>query len=367
MKKPFGATLGVLGAAALALSGCAANEGDTAGSGSNTDAATSISGTFNGAGASAQEAAQAAWIAGYQSEHSGVTINYNPVGSGSGRTQFIEGGTVFAGSDAYLSDEELEGNFASCAADSKAIDLPVYISPIAVVFNIDGVNNLNLDPVTLAKVFRGDITRWNDPAIAGLNPDEQLPDEPITVVYRSDDSGTTENFTDYLSATAASAWDAGAVEAFPYSYAGAEGAQGTSGVISAVSNGNYTIGYADASKVGDLPTVALQVGDQFVKYTAEAAAAAVDDSPLIEGRGEHDLAIEINRTSDAEGVYPLVLVSYLIVCEEYADPTDAEFVKSYATYIASEAGQAAAQASAGSAPISPETRDLIQKAIDNIR
>lgn len=365
-------TVGTLAASALILSACAANETPTQSSApsAQSDAGgetAAISGTFNGAGASAQEAAQASWIAAFQSQNADVTINYNPVGSGSGRKQFIEGATVYAGSDSFLKDDELAGSFARCAPDTKAIDLPVYISPIAVVFNVDGVKALNLDSGTLAKIFKGEITSWDDPAIKALNADATLPTAPITVVHRSDDSGTTDNFTDYLAATAPEVWDAEPADKFPFSFAGAEGAQGTSGVISAVTNGKNTIGYADASKAGELSTVALKVGEQFVSFTPEAAATVIDASPLVEGRAANDLAVEIDRTTTAAGAYPLVLVSYLIVCEQYANPADAEFAKSYATFIASEEGQLAAQEGAGSAPISEETRVAVMKAIDTIR
>lgn len=359
------ATLTVL-ALGVILAGCAANESSTPETTDTSESGASISGTYAGAGATAQEAAQASWIAAFQGLHPEVTINYSPVGSGAGRQQFIEGAVQYAGSDSYLSDEEIAGDFARCAEGTKAIDLPVYISPIAIPFHVDGVDELNLDSETLAKIFKGDITNWADPAIAALNADATLPDAQITVVYRSDDSGTTKNFTDYLHATAPEVWTSEAEEMFP-GFSGADGNQGTSGVISAVTNGQNTIGYADASKVGDLPTVALKVGDSFVPYSAEGAAATVDASPLVDGRSEHDLAVHLDRNTDAEGAYPLVLVSYLVVCEQYADATDADFVKAYATFVASEEGQKAAEEGAGSAPISDATREMIEAALAAIK
>ena len=200
----------------LALAGCAANEGSTstpesgaAGSTDTAESSSSISGTYGGAGASSQEAAQAAWIAAFQTDNADVTVNYNPVGSGAGRKQFMEGAVAFAGSDSYLSDEELEGTFAACAADSKARSLPVYISPIAVAFNLEGNDSLNLDADTIARIFKGEITNWSDDAIVSLNPGATLPDQAITVVYRSDDSGTTKNFAAYLGANAGDVFDPG--------------------------------------------------------------------------------------------------------------------------------------------------------------
>ncbi|HET8779464.1 MAG TPA: substrate-binding domain-containing protein, partial [Agromyces sp.] len=150
-------------------------------------------------------------------------------------------------------------------------------------------------------------------------------------------------------------------------FEGGEAAQGTSGVVDAVTNGTGTIGYADASRAGDLGTVAVKVGDDFVPYSPEAAAAIVDASPFVEGRAEGDLAIELDRSTTESGVYPIVLVSYLIACEEYADPANVELVKEYLGYIASPEGQDAAAENAGSAPISESLREKVVAAIDSIK
>jgi phosphate transport system substrate-binding protein len=263
------------------------------------------------------------------------------------------------------SDEELEGEFLSCAPGTKAIDLPLYISPIAVIFKIDGVSDLALSPDALASIFKGDITRWDDPALVELNPGVPLPDAPITAVHRADDSGTTKNFVDYLHATAPSIWTAEPDDRFPYQ--GGESAQGNSGIVSAVTNGVNTIGYADASKAADLDIARLQVGDEFVVPTAEAAARIAELSPRVPGRAEHDLAIQVDRTSNEPGVYPLVLISYLIVCEEYADPADAVLVKAFVSHVASDLGQQEAAEFAGSAPITPALAEEVQRAVDAIR
>lgn len=362
--KRFSAPAAFLAVAALALTGCAANESGAAAP-SETATTSSLSGTINAAGASSQGAAQEAWTAAFQTANPGVTINYDPSGSGAGRETFAAGGSDFAGSDSFLKDEELAGSFASCVPGSKAVDLPVYISPIAVIFNVDGVKNLNLDAPTLAKIFKGDITTWNDPAIAALNSDEKLPATPITAVHRSDDSGTTKNFADYLGQVAPDVWTEKAADTFPFQ--SGEGAQGTSGVVDAVTNGVGTIGYADASRAGKLGVAKIKVGDKFVGYTADAAAAVVNDSPLVAGRADNDLAIQLNRTTTDPTHYPLVLVSYAIVCTDYADTAKAELVKSYVGYMASEAGQAEAAKSAGAAPLSTELQDKVASVIATIK
>jgi phosphate transport system substrate-binding protein len=360
--KRFGVPTVVAVTAAIALSSCASNEGGA----TPEDATSSLSGNLVGAGASSQDAAQQAWIAGFQTANPDVTIDYDPSGSGAGRETFLEGASDFAGSDRAFNDEEIAaGGFAKCAADSSIVELPLYVSPIAVIFNLEGVDELNLDAATIAGIFAGTITTWNDPAIAALNDGVELPDTAITPVHRSDDSGTTENFTEYLGAAAPDVWTYEADGVWPFE--GGEAAQGTSGVVDAVTNGTGTVGYADASRAGDLGTVAVQVGDEFVPYSPEAAAAIVDASPFVEGRSEGDLAIEIDRTSEEAGVYPIVLVSYLIACEQYEDPANVELVKAYLGYIASEDGQAVAAESAGAAPISEALREKVVAAIDSIQ
>ncbi|BDZ44872.1 phosphate-binding protein PstS [Naasia aerilata] len=361
----YAGLLGLAVVGALALSSCAANESAPAAADSTASAGPTLSGTLNGAGSSAQGAAQEAWIAAFQTANPDVTINYDPTGSGAGRETFIGGGSDWAGSDSSLNDDELAGEFAGCKPGSSAIDLPTYISPIAVIFNIDGVKDLNLDAATIAGIFKGTITTWNDPAIAALNEGATLPSTAITAVHRSDDSGTTKNFTDYLNKVAPEVWDAKAADAFPYQTG--EGAQGTSGVVDAVTNGTGTIGYADASKAGDLGVAKVKVGDEFVKYTAEAAAAVVNDSPLVEGRDANDIAVSLDRLTTDPTHYPLVLVSYSIVCQEYADADQAALVKAYVGYITSEEGQQEAAKSAGAAPLSSELASKVADALATVK
>lgn len=359
----------LIAAVSLALTGCAANEQpnttpQTATGGTSPTASTAaLSGTLTGIGASSQDVAQQTWIAGFQTDNAGVTVNYSPEGSGTGREAFIAGGADFAGSDrAYKLEEISKNTFAGCAPDTKPLDLPVYVSPIAVIFNVDGVEGLNMTPHTIAAIFKGDIKKWNDPAIAADNPGVTLPDLAITAVHRSDTSGTTENFTDYLHDVAPDVWDAKASGDWPYQ--GGESAAQTQGVVAAVSGGVGTIGYVDASQATKFSVVSIGSNGKFSGPTAEAAAAIVANSPVQKDRAPGDMAIELDRK--AEG-YPIVLVSYLIVCSDYAKDDVAGLVKAYATRIVSEAGQAAAAERAGSAPLSASLRDQVMASIDSIK
>jgi phosphate transport system substrate-binding protein len=355
----FGAIGAIALVGALALSSCAANEGD---GGSETPS--DLSGTLDGAGASSQGSAQEAWVAAFQTANKDVTINYDPSGSGAGREAFIAGGVAFAGTDSALKQEEIDGGFAGCVPDTGYLQVPAYISPIAVIFNVEGVDELNLDAATIAGIFKGDITSWDDPAIAALNEGVTFPSAPITAVHRSDDSGTTKNFADYLNKVAPEVWDAEPADPFPYSTG--EAAQGTSGVVDAVTNGTNTIGYADASKAGDLGVAKIKVGDEFVAYSAEGAAAVVAESPAGDTASDTDLGIKLDRTTTDPSHYPLVLVSYIITCVEYEDAEVAPLVKAYVQYITSEEGQAEAASSAGAAPLSADLSAKVATALDAI-
>ena len=342
-------------ALALGLSLTACGAGNEESSSDATNASGSgLSGTLNGAGASSQEAAQGAWQAAFQSANSGVTVNYDPVGSGGGREQFLAGGVLFAGSDSYMDDEELAASKKTCGG-SEAFGVPAYVSPIALVYNLEGVDELQLSGATIAGIFTGKISKWNDPKIAADNPDAELPSSAITPVHRSDDSGTQDNFTQYLAGVAPDVWTEEPDGVWPLK--SGEGANGTSGVIESVTNGAGSIGFADESQAGDLGIAKVKVGDAYVAPSAETAAKTVDVSPRVEGRPEGDIAIDVDRTTTEADAYPIVLVSYVVACPTYDDAEQGKLVKAYLSYVVSPDGQQAAAKTAGSAPLSSKLSD----------
>ncbi|NIJ14835.1 phosphate transport system substrate-binding protein [Saccharomonospora amisosensis] len=359
---PLGRVLALPAAAALTFGLVACGSANEEGGGNESgNGGSGLSGTISGAGASSQDAAQQAWQAGFIGKNPDVTVNYDPIGSGGGREQFASGGSDFGGTDAYLDEEELAAAKKRCG---EVVEIPTYVSPIAVIFNVEGVDELNLKPATIAKIFNQKITKWNDPAIAADNPGTKLPDTAISPVNRSDESGTTENFVEYLKAAAPQDWPHEVSGDWPVK--GGEAAQGTSGVVQAVTNGNGTIGYADASQAGDLSTAKVGVGDEFVGYSPEAAAKVLEVSKRVEGRGEYSFAYDLARDTTESGTYPIVLVSYEIACTNYDDANKAKLVKGYLDYMISEEGQQASAKSAGSAPISDQLRQEIQPAVDAI-
>ncbi len=335
------------------------NSGNTAAPADNGEAApvAALTGSLNAAGASAQESAMEAWRAGFQMSNPDVTINYDPVGSGGGRTQFLSGSTSFAGSDSIMSEEEYATATQMCAGDLGAIHLPMYLSPIAVIFNLPGIDHVNMDADTIADVFNAKITSWDDPAIADQNPDIDLPSQSITIVHRADESGTTENFTDYLE-KASSSW--GREASGDWIGAQGESGPGTSALVQIVQDTEGAIGYADASRAGSLGTVAVKVGDEYVPFSAEAAARVLDVSGPAEGtNGDSDIAIELARDTTESGAYPIVLISYHILCQQYEDAAERDLVTGFLSYVASAEGQENAAAAAGSSPISADLQERI--------
>jgi len=347
---------------ALGIAACGNDASDAGSAADGGSDEVALSGEIAGAGASSQEAAKEAWIAGFQELHPDVTVSYDPVGSGGGREQFIAGGTQFGGTDAALEGQELRDAKERCAP-GELIQIPVYISPIAVVYNLPDVERLQLSPATLARIFNQEITNWNDPAIAKDNPGVELPDLSITPVNRSDESGTTENFTDYLAKAAPDVWTHEVDGNWPVP--GGEAAQGTSGVIEAVAAGEGTIGYADASQAGDLGVALVKVGDEYVGPTPEAAAAILDNSEEV-APDASIFAYELDRETEAQGTYPIVLVSYEIACTAYDDEAQADIVREFLRYVISPEGQEAAAQNAGSAPISQALRRQIEPVVDAI-
>src|SRR6476620_437387 len=288
---------------AIAVAACGSSSDTTGSSGGG-----SVSGEIAGAGSTAQQAAQEAWIAEFENQNSDVTISYDPVGSGGGREQFIAGGVAYAGSDAALTEEEGEIKAAMKRCEpGKVIEVPDYISPIAIVYNLPEVEELKLSPETLAKIFNQEISSWNDKAIAADNPGVELPETRITPVNRSDESGTTENFTEYLSEVVPTVWTHEVSGDWPVK--GGEAASGTSGVVEAVGAGAGAIGYADASQAGELGIAKIKVGSEFVEPTAEAAAKILDESPedKADAPGQYMFPFSLDRKTDSAGTYPIVL------------------------------------------------------------
>ncbi|MEO1058276.1 MAG: phosphate ABC transporter substrate-binding protein PstS [Actinomycetota bacterium] len=332
------------------------------------DSSDSSSEGIQASGSSAMGAAMAAWVSEYN-RIADASFEYAAIGSGGGRDQFLEGITVFAGSDVPLNDEEYAASVDRCAGDQGAVNLPHFVSAIAVFYNLPEIEGeqLNLPNDVLAKIFQGDITNWSDEEIAAANPDLDLPDRSLEAIVRNDDSGTTENFTEYLDAAAPGVWTGGVFgEWSEEGPSGVGSAQFTEGVVAAVAAGEGSIGYADLGQIGNLPAAAIGVADGFAPPTADGASAVFAASERLNGNNELDFAYELNRTPDSADVYPLSFVAYHIVCVEYDDADTAAQVRDFMTFVGSEDGQQIAEELAGSTPLSNDLRNQLAATIDAI-
>jgi phosphate transport system substrate-binding protein len=343
-------------ASALALTACSGNGGEASSTSSSTAAASadysSLSGTITAGGSSAQANVQAAWTAAFQAQAGGVKINYDKSqGSGGGVTNWLNGSYDFAGTDASLSAQQFTQAKTTCGADG-AVNIPVYLSGVSIVYKLDGVSKLNLDAKTIASIFAGAITTWNDPAIAALNKGVTLPSTPISVVHRSDGSGTTNNFTTYLHQQAPSVWTWDAGTAWPNSVG--SGQQGGSGVVNTVEAGNGTIGYADQSSIGKATQASVEVGStgKFVQYSEAAATKSLDQSGQITPQGAGDLTVTIDTTKITDTTaYPIPLLSYDVVCKSFKDATQGKITAAYLGFVVSKVGQQIGAKNAGAAPL----------------
>ena len=354
--------------AALALTftmaACGAgNEGGDSSSGEGGDAS-SAAGTIKGAGASSMEKAQNEWIAKFTEEAPDATVEYAPDGSGTGREKFINGAVNFAGTDSAMDDEEI-ASAKEKGCTGETIQFPVYVSPIAVAYNLKDVEDLNLSAPVIADIFSGKIKTWNDPAIAKENEGVDLPDTKITPVNRSDESGTSKNFSAYLSEAAADNWKHEPEDVWPIK--GGEAAKGTSGVVDTIGAGEGNIGYADASQIGDLKAAKIKAGDEFIEYSPDAAAKILESAERVDESSKTNYAVELDRGNAGEGVYPVVLVSYAVACSDYEDKEVANTVKSYLEYAVSEDGQKASAEAAGSAPLSEAATKNATDALGQIK
>lgn len=338
-------TLGALAVSgALALTACGSDDnggGSTSSSSSTANASSANCGTAKKGqqlladGSSAQKNAIDAWVKAF-SQACGVQINYKGGGSGAGVTSFNQGQLAFAGSDSALKPEEVTASKQVCKT-GQGIDLPMVGGPIALGYNVPGVDNLVLDAPTLAKIFDSKITKWNDPAIKALNKSATLPDLKIQAFHRSDESGTTDNFTKYLIATTPDNWKYSGGKAWQAK--GGQSASGSAGVAAGVKQTSGAIGYFELSYVADgVKPVSINTGASAPVAPSTDSATKDIAAAQVVGTGS-DLTLKLDYKTKAEGAYPITLVTYEIVCDKGNKADTLPATKAFLTYIASEEGQ----------------------------
>ncbi|HEU5156870.1 MAG TPA: phosphate ABC transporter substrate-binding protein PstS [Streptosporangiaceae bacterium] len=358
----FAALGGVVVAGVLALSACGTDENTSPSSGGGAAAGSGncVKATVNAAGSSAQANAVTEWIKGYQSGCAGANLNYNPSGSGAGVQSFISGQVAFAGSDSALKPDEVTPAKQRCQGNN-ALNLPMVVGPVAVAYNLRGLSDLQLSPTTIANIFSGKITKWNDPAIKKDNPNATLPDTAVKSVHRSDESGTTDNFTSFLAATAPDVWkfEPGKKWTAP----GGQGGTKSDGVTTVIKQTDGAIGYIEMSYAtqAKLNTAKVANGSgEFVALSTDSASKALEGAEIT-GTG-NDLSMKIDYATKTAGAYPIVLVTYEIVCEKGLPSEQSQFVKSFLTYTSSSAGQNVL-AGLGYAPLPPAVLTKVQNAV----
>jgi phosphate transport system substrate-binding protein len=341
----------------LALAGCATTGTSTPSSSPTSKVGLdaidpSLTGTITAAGSSAQTAAQTGYSAGFSSVATGVTINYNPEGSGGGRKDFIAGSLDFAGSDAPLSADE--ATQAAATFPGGALDIPVYLDGVAIQYNNKDASTLNLSASTLAKIFSGKITNWSDPAIAADNGGKALPAKKITVVTRSDSSGTMQNLTNFLAGEAASDWAAGPNLGTLPQITGIDLQKGGAAVATEIAAVDGSIGGVDHSALTSGATVASVEG---VKLTndgiAEAMATGFSITPN-STPGDLSGAFDYAKIKADSKAYPIPLLSYAIIPAKFKDAATKKLVIAYLEFIASTDGQKAGATKANSVQL-PDT------------
>jgi phosphate ABC transporter phosphate-binding protein len=291
----------------------------------------------------------------------GKGVSYNPTGSGAGREQFIAGHVDFAGADSPLVADQI-GPAAKRCDGNPAWDLPLVFGPVALVYNLPGVQKLVLSSDALAKVLSGRITVWNDPILAALNPGVALPDTKIVPIYRSDSSGTTDNVQKYLTAAAPQSWTRGVGTEFQGGVG--EGTAKSAGVIQAVRATPGAIGYVEKGFADQaaLSYALIDTGNGVVPLTDDTANKAIQAAGFV--ADGNDLVLDLNPMYAAQqpGTYPLVLATYEIVCSKGYAPDTSAAIKSFLG-VAATNGQAGLT-SAGYVPLPDKVKERLVTAIN---
>ena len=337
--------------AALALTGCGGGD-DDAGTGTGTGEDSeyaNLSGSVKATGASFPAAYYQEAITAFKEVAPNATVTYNSTGSGTGKKDFGANLNDFAGSDSLVKDGDgpTAGSF---------FYVPTVAAPITVSYNLSGVDKLQLSPETLAKIFMRTIKSWDAAEIKADNPGVNLPAKNITVVHRSDGSGTTSNFTKYLAAAAPSAWTLGSGDTVKWA-ADTQGGDKNTGVATLVKSGDGAIGYVDLSdaEASGLKFAAIKNKDgKFVTASIAGTTAALAGAEV-----KDDLSYNPLNAAGAD-TYPITAPTFILVRTKYDDPKKAELVKAFLTYLLNEGQELADEVGFAPLPEALKTKALAQ-------
>jgi phosphate transport system substrate-binding protein len=319
--------------AALTLAACSSSSSSsssvaassTASASSGSSGSTTASGTIKGAGSTFQTNFQQAAISEFKSVDSGITVDYDPVGSGTGRSDLYANTVLYAGSDSPVPAKET----SKVPAGKTILYFPVQVGPISLAYNLSGVKTLKLDATTLAGIFQGTITTWNASQIAALNPGVTLPSTKITLAVRSDSSGTTQNFSQYLVDAAGSAWKLGSASTLTFPST-AHAGDGGSAVAQIVKSTPGAIGYVDYSTATASGLSSAEIKNSAGDFVAPSVAAATAAASHV------TLASNLTFvTADEPGAtsYPVTYQSWDLVYATQPSASDAALLKAYLGYL----------------------------------
>lgn len=305
-------------------------------------AITCENGNFLFAGSTAQHLSMDKWIQNYRLPCRGSNVIDGGGGSGLGITQFTNKATDMAGSDYPVTDKAQLDALNKRCAPGHVLNIPMVISSISINFNINGVQHLTLDAQTLALIFNGTIKNWNDPSIQQMNKKVTLPDLPIRAVYRSDASGTTYNFTNYLNKNAPNIWKTTANKVFPLNTTPGsqlQGATGSNGVVQNVSMNNGSIGYVETSYVAEKKFKVAFIMSNNNRSSSGKDLKSVEnfiEENTVVNSSDSGLIVDVDFNKKSEkSTYPLAMITYEVVCSSNAN----KLVKSFLTYTASKNAQ----------------------------
>jgi len=342
--------------AAMALFVAACSSSSSGGGSSSGSGGSSLSGTLNGSGSTFQLTFQQTAIQNFKSVQPSMTVNYGGGGSGKGRTDLASNVVQYAGSDSPIPSTDLH-----LFNGKTVLYFPVIIGPITVSYNLPGIKSgLKLDGPTIAKIFQAEITKWNDPAIASQNPGMKLPSTAITIARRSDSSGTTANFSQFLVESAPGVWKLGSSSTINWP-AASRGGNANGGVAQIVKSTAGAIGYVDYSdaKASGLTWASVKNKDgNYVAPSTQSATAAADNVTM-----KPDLTFSAIWQSGANS-YPITYQSWDLVYQKQSSSNTTKMLKAYLGYLLGD-GQKLLP-SLGYAPLPPSMDQKAKAQLDKI-
>jgi phosphate transport system substrate-binding protein len=316
-----------------------------------------VTGTLNGSGSTLQQNYDNAAIAAFTQANPGATINYNGVGSGQGQSDLANKNTQFGGSDVAISSTNLP-KFGG----ETVLYFPIVADPVTISYNLPSVSTLDLSGDTIAKIFSGSIKFWDDAAIAADNSGNKLPHTPITVVHRSDSSGTTGNFTKYLTKVGGADWKLGSATtvAWPASERAGKGSSGVATIVAQTTGAVGYIDFSDAKSVGTLQFAQVKnAAGALIAPSLDGVSAALSQAPIATNL-TYDPINAAGATS-----YPITSPTYILVAPTQLNPGQSTLLKAFLTFILSSAGQQLATAN-NYAPLSPNLDQMATAQLSQI-